>query len=362
MKNTARIPLYIFCLLVALTATGCATGPVNSDRATLLAEQFLVEADVSGFAATVGINGQIVWSGGFGFADLEQKVPVDPANTKFRVGSTAKSMTAMALGQLHERKQLDLDKIIQTYLPEFPEKNGPITTRMLAGHLAGIRHYKDDAEWFSAVHYDSVIDALEIFSADQLLFYPGTEFGYSTYGYNLISAVIERAADQDYLSYMSEKIFDPIGMKNTVPDQVSPVIANRSRYYSLVDGEFVNTPWVDNSNKWAGGGFLSTTDDLVRFGLAHLSGEFLAPETLEMMWTSQVTTRDEETGYGIGWGVELDGTGRKVIKHTGGSVGGITVLRVYPDHELVIAIVTNTDTGNVKSLANELVDLFLSKP
>lgn len=352
---------FISCLLVVLVASSCNPEPVESVRAANIAKQFLAESNISGFSVTVGSEGQIVWSGGFGFADLEQMVPINPAETKFRVGSTAKSMTAMAVGQLHEKNILDLDKIIQTYIPEFPEKRGPITTRMLAGHLAGIRHYKNDAEWFSAVHYDSVIDALEIFSDDPLLYYPGTEFSYSTYGYNLISAIIEGASGQEYISYMAENVFDPIGMKDTVPDHVAPIIANRSRYYSSVEGKLVNTPWVDNSNKWAGGGFLSTTDDLVRFGIAHLSGRFLTNETIQMLWTSQVTADGEATGYGIGWFIEVDSNGRTVIKHTGGSVGGVTVLRIYPDYELVIAIVTNTDTIDVKPLANELVEVFLSE-
>jgi len=232
---------------------------------------------------------------------------------------------------------------------------------MLAGHLAGIRHYASEEEFLSAVPYASITDALTIFSDDPLLFLPGTEFSYSTYGYNLISAVVERAADQEFLSYMSDNVFGPIGMSGTVADRVVPIIANRSRYYTIQDGQLVNSPWVDNSNKWAGGGILSTSEDLVRFGLAHLSDEFLTGETIEMMWTSQVTSAGEETGYGVGWSIQADESGRRIVRHSGGSIGGVTELRIYPDQRLVIAVITNTTPADLKPLTASIVELFLGK-
>jgi len=348
-------------MVVGLSLASCAPVDDTADRSAALSAQYLEESGLSGIAISVAIDGEITWSEGFGFADVEQNVTVDSTLTRFRVGSTAKSMTAMALGQLHESGKLDLDKPIQTYLPEFPEKEGTITTRMLAGHLAGIRHYASDEEFLSAVSYASITDALAIFSDDPLLFLPGTEFSYSTYGYNLISAVIERAADQEFLSYMSENVFDPIGMSGTVADRVVPIITNRSRYYTTRDGQLFNAPWVDNSNKWAGGGILSTSEDLVRFGLAHLSDEFLTGETIEMMWTSQTTSTGEETGYGIGWSIQADKSGRKIIRHSGGSIGGITELRIYPDQELVIAVISNTSPAELKPLVDGIVDLFLGE-
>ena len=352
-------PAIIFAL--ALITAACATTTSQSTAPASVAEQFLQESGVSGLAITVGTTDGIIWSQGFGYADLEQGVPVDPARTKFRVGSTAKSMTAVAVGQLHERGKLDLDKPVQAYVPEFPEKSGAVTTRLLAGHLAGIRHYADEDEFLSAVSYESVVDALEIFSDDPLLFRPGAQFQYSTYGFNLISAVVERAAGEDFLDYMARHVFTPAGMDSTVPDHVLPLIPNRSRYYSMHDGEIVNAPWVDNSNKWAGGGFLSTSEDLVRFGQAHLSGALLHRETIEMMWTSQKTSAGKATGYGLGWMIGLDDSKRNVVRHSGGSVGGITELRIYPDQGLVVAVITNTAPANVRDLATEVAEYFLTR-
>jgi len=358
MRLLARIGILFFAIAVAVSAASCTVESAGDDRRATLASQYVEEAGVSGLAVSVALANEIVWTQGFGFADIEQMVPVDPAATKFRVGSTAKPMTAMAVGMLYESGKLDLDEPIQTYLPEFPEKSGVITTRMLAGHTAGIRHYKN-GEFLSAVPYTSITDALSIFSDDPILFQPGARFSYSTYGFNLISAVLERAADQEFLAFMSENVFGPTGMASTVADHVVPIISNRSRYYTLADDRLVNAPWVDNSNKWAGGGLLSTSEDLVRFGLAHLSDEFLSQQTIEMMWTSQITSDGQEAGYGIGWNIWTDEAGRRVIGHGGGSVGGITELRIYPDQGLVIAIITNTSPADLTPLTDSIVDVFL---
>jgi serine beta-lactamase-like protein LACTB len=325
------------------------------------AKTYVTESGVSGVAITIGNLDGLVWSAGIGFSDIEQEVPIKPATTKFRVGSTAKSMTAMGLAMLLESGRLDLDLPIQEYLPAFPEKvEGTVTARMLAGHTAGIRHYNSRQELYSTKHFETVGDSLAIFSSDPLLFKPGSAFSYSSYGYNLLSAVMEQAAGEEFLSFMSNNVFNPIGMSSTTADRVHPIIAHRSRYYELKDGHLINAPWVDNSYKWAGGGFLSTSEDLVRFGLAHLTTEFLNRGTLEMMWTSQLAVGGEETGYGIGWDIEKDDAGRRLIRHSGSSVGGRTELRIYPNEALVIAVITNTTPANLAPLTDDLVNRYLA--
>ena len=362
MAHTVKLKSLFSSLLAGFLVASCATVDLATeraeDKAAALAVAYLNGVGASGLTITVGVDQSIVWSGGFGFADLEQQVPVNPALTLFRVGSTAKPMTAMALGQLVEAGKLDLDEPVQTYLPDFPEKRWTITTRMLAGHLAGIRHYKDD-EFYSAVAYESVSDALSIFKDDPLEFRPGTAYSYSSYGFNLVSAVVEAAADQEFLSYLSDKVFTPTGMTQTIADRVVPIIRNRSRYYRSQDGVLVNTPWVDNSNKWAGGGILSTSEDLVRFGFAHLSDQFLRPETIELMWSAQSTSDGEKTGYGIGWQTGTDKQGRRVVGHTGGSVGGTTSLRIYPQEGMVVAIISNTSDVDLGKLTDGIVEVFL---
>ncbi len=310
-----------------------------------------------GLSVAVGIDGRIVWAEGFGWADIEQRVPVR-ASSKFRVGSVAKPMTAALLALLYEEGKIDLDATVQHYVPSFPGKAHPITTRQLAGHLAGIRHY-DGNEFLSARRYDTVLDGLEIFAEDALLFPPGTKYSYSTYAWNLISAVIEGATDDDFLSLMERRVFEPLGMRSTEADQNHLIVTGRARpYVRMDDGLLYNAPYVDNSYKWAGGGFLSTAEDLVRFGQAHLAPGFLKAETLALLFTSQRTTDGEETGYGLGWRAGKDERGRRVVGHGGGSVGGTTCLSLYPEHGLVIAMITNLSAGPDFGM-DEVVDVFL---
>ncbi len=295
---------------------------------------------IPGLQVAVAVGGKLVWSEAFGYADLAREVPVT-AETQFRIGSVSKPLTAAAVALLYEQGKLDLDAPVQRYVPSFPDKGYPITTRQLAGHLAGIRHYRGD-EFLRNRHFDTVLEGLAIFQGDLLLSPPGTKFSYSSYGWNLISAVVEGAAGQDFLTYMSRNVLRPLGLTHTAPDRVDSLIPNRTRFYERgADSGFVPAPPVDNSYKWAGGGFLSTAEDLVRFGSALLEPGFLEAATLELLFTSQKTTAGEPTGYGIGWFVATDGRGHRWVSHGGGSVGGTTAFSVDRDSRVVVAITSN---------------------
>ena len=330
-------------------------GPAITEARTILQARL---ADLPGISVAVGLEERIVWSEGFGWADIEQRVPVTPA-TRFRVGSVAKPMTAALLALVYEEGKIDLDAPVQRYVPSFPVKKHPVTTRELAGHLAGIRHYQGN-EFFSSRHYETVPEGLEIFENDPLLFQPGKQFSYSSYGWNLISAVLEGATGKPFLPQMQARIFDPLGMRSTVADWNRLIIHDRARPYAIDPEErLANAPYVDNSYKWAGGGFLSTAEDLVRFGQAHLKPGFLKAETLSLLHTSQKTSDDKATGYGIGWTLAQDQQGRRVIRHGGGSVGGTTHLAIYPQQGLVIAVITNLSSAPRLPVPS-VVDAFLN--
>lgn len=327
-------------------------------KARALAKQWMAERGYVGLSVSVGINGEIVWSEGFGHADLEQQVPVT-RETKFRIGSVSKPVTAAALAQLVEQGKLDLDAPVQRYVPSFPDKGKTITVRQLAGHLAGIRHYRGE-EFLLARRFNSVTESLSIFKDDPLLFDPGTRYSYSSYGWNLLSAVVEGASGQNFLDYMRANVFERLNLKNTAADENEKIIPHRTRFYQRdSDGTLRNAPYVDNSYKWAGGGFLSTTDDLVRFGSAHLKPGFLKAEMLAVLFTSQKTAAGELTNYGIGWIVNTDDNGRRTIGHGGGSVGGTTMLRLYPESGVVVALAVNLSSARLGAgNAAQIAELF----
>jgi len=247
---------------------------------------------------------------------------------------------------LHEEGRLDLDAPIQRYVSGFPEKGYVITTRELLGHLGGIRGYTDaDGNSENTKYYETVTQSLERFENDPLAAPPGTKWLYSTYGYTLVSAAIEGASGQDFLSFMRERVFLPLQMRDTVADENSAVIPNRARWYNVrADGTYRNSPYADLSYKWAGGGFLSTAEDLVRFGSAMLRPGFLKQNTLSQILTSQKTTAGVETKYGLGWEIYPEGHGEmRRFEHSGGATGSSSLLILYPDQGVVIAWLQNND-------------------
>lgn len=327
-------------------------------RARVIAKSLQQEFKLPGLSIAVGLDGKLVWAQGFGHADIEQGVPVT-SSSRFRIGSISKTFTATALGALLEQGKVALDTPIRTYLPSLPAKEWPVTLRQLGGHLSGVRHYRG-TEFFSAQAYESVSPALSVFVDEPLEFQPGTRYLYSTYGWTLISAIIEHVAGRPFLSVMAGTVFEPLGMKDTVAERMDRIISNRVRYYEHdAGGGLVNAPYVDNSNKWAGGGFLSTPKDLVRFGLAHLKHNFLSEQTVKVLWQPQKTIFGEQTNYGIGWETWTDPRGRRTVGHKGSSVGGRSVVLLWPGEMMVIAVTSNlTQDPGLLDLGFSLGEVF----
>ncbi|MGH0132206.1 UNVERIFIED_CONTAM: hypothetical protein FKN15_048933 [Acipenser sinensis] len=376
------------------------------------------EVGAPGIVVGVSVDGKQVWTEGLGYADVENRVPCKP-ETVMRIASISKSLTMAAVAKLWEEGKLELDAPVQKYVPEFPEKEYKgepvtITMKMLVSHLSGIRHYEKDPkkvkdekeklrdlegdkktgttgseekevedeekdkqpgmrqsstakpedmkcsnaknpakkkefeqeEYYLKVKSENVIQALNLFRNDPLIFKPGSQFLYSTHAFTLLSAVVERASGQKFLDHMM-KLFRELGMLNTVLDKNDPIFTT----------DQVNCPYVDNSYKWAGGGFLSTVGDLLLFGNAMLYSYqalhfkdraestllpgYLRPDTIKTMWTPVDKTEmswDKDGKYGMGWAVvekkQQCGQCRSLrhyVSHTGGAVGACSVLLVLPE-------------------------------
>jgi serine beta-lactamase-like protein LACTB len=300
-------------------------------------------------------NNQLQWSNGYGLADLENFVPAK-ASTAYRLASVSKPITAVAAMQLAERNKLNLDAPVQKYCPAFPQKQWTITPRQLLAHISGIRHYKSVDEAFSTRHYGSLVEALEIFKNDPLLFEPGTKFSYSTFGYVLLGCVIEGASGMRYADYIRENISNPAGIANLRVDDVYAIIPNRAQGYSKTEsGDSQNSAIVDNSNKIPGGGLSSTVEDLAKFALALQTGKLLKEETLKQMWTPQRTRDGQATGGTLGWAL-TERNGQREIWHDGGQARVSTILYMLPDRGFAVAIMTNLEDVNMPDFARQIAD------
>jgi CubicO group peptidase (beta-lactamase class C family) len=349
----------------AAQATGsCATTAFVAEaryQAAIAAAQRLVcdslAPKIPGLQVAVAVDGKLAWSAAFGYADVARHSRVT-RTTMFRIGSVSKPFTSIAVAQLVLGGKLDLDAPVQRYVPTFPQKPWPVTTRELAGHLAGIRHYQGN-EFLSNTPYPSVSAGLAIFANDSLLFEPGTRFAYSSYGFNLVSAVVEGASGENFLAYMGAHVIRPLGLTHTAPDRVDSLIPDRTAFYDpdTVHGGFQVAPPVDNSYKWGGGGFLSSAEDLVRFGSALLQPGFLPQSSLDLLFTSQKTRDGQPTGYGVGWFVATDSLGHRRVFHGGGSVGGTTAFGMDRDAHVAFALTSNL-TDAPLGPASRIVLLF----
>lgn len=379
----SRLTLGLIALLL-FPATACAHhDPLpEADRAF----NWIVDNQIyPGIRVLVTRDSETVYQRDRGYADLENQLPV-AANDRFRVYSLSKTFTAIAALQLAEDDRLDLHAPISNYLNDLPAHIGQLTTHQLLTHTSGIRHYGDD-EWFHVSHNqcESPSDALDVFINDPLVVEPGSEFHYSTYGYVLLSAVIEAASDDPYEYYMRWFVFHPAGMDATALDgrDVSGFRTVAHYQYTNEEGLIFRRafPEVNASCKFGGGGYVSTVEDLIRFGNALIDGTLISQESLDLMSTAFVEgdgLNSPAYGYGITPGspslpselppgienfpplvqsmVEAFSGAEfgDPLHNNGGAHGAFAKLIIYPETHVVMALTAN----NSESIGNIPADVI----
>jgi CubicO group peptidase (beta-lactamase class C family) len=248
-------------------------------------------------------------------------------------------LTAVTAARLAQAGRIDLDTDVRRYVPTFPRKRYPITIRQLGGHLGGIRQY-EGREALSTKHYRSVTASLQIFKDDPLVAVPGTRFVYSSYGFNLLGAAVEGAAGRPFAAVVADTTLSPLGMTRTRLDEGGRP-RGRARFYEVTSGrKAVAAPPVDLSNRFPSGGFLSTAEDLARFGGGVTDPAFLTQQMQELLFSSQRTTGGQAIRYGFGFEVGQSPFG-PVAGHTGNVVGGTAFLFLHPRTRVVVALTTN---------------------
>ena len=346
----------------------------KEDQATVLsvtesitqwAESFNEEQQIPGFQLAVAKDDNLIYSGAFGLSDQDAGINAT-STTQFRIASISKPLTSAGVMKLVSQNKLDLNQTVRHYFPEFPEKKYPITIGQLLGHLGGLRDYYGiswEDELFIQEHYANTREAVSLFKNDTLVAEPGTAFVYSPFGYVLLGAVIEKVTGQSYLQYMQNEIWKPLDMNLTYGDIADSTMANKSKFYFFSGDE---APHYDMSYKYPSGGIVSTSEDLVRFGSALLAGSLLDASFIEQTFTEQSTASGEYTGYGLGWYIGKDANDRRIWYHAGESPEASSMLLMYPEQKLVIALLANapiisdSEDGFSESLQN-LVEIMLSR-
>jgi serine beta-lactamase-like protein LACTB len=326
----------------------------------------LIEQNLPGLSVAVGVKGEIVWAEGFGWADLEKRVPVSPGMT-FRIGTVSTALTSAGVGLLLEQGRLRLDDEIQIAVPQFPKKPRPISLRQVMGHVAGLPSDGGDEGPLFSQHCDRPVDGVGAFADRDLRFEPGTQYRYSRYGFILVSAAVETAADEPFLMFMQTRVFDPLGMHDTRPESTTEPMPSRVTPYFprfAADPRYGLHPMRElDLSCYAGSSvFLSTPSDRVRFAMAITGGRLLQAATVQLLQTSQRVASGEETGYGLGWDLDTaslaDRQARR-IGHDGDVLGGMVAsLWTFPEEDLAVAVTSNISYADTSALATALAEAF----
>jgi serine beta-lactamase-like protein LACTB, mitochondrial len=338
-------------ILVSLVAT-ISTQPQPLDQAKVAAVERVVSTYMSkvgapGLSVAVAVDGSVVWSGGYGFADFENFVPAT-SDTVYRTASIGKSITATAAMRLVEQGKLNLDEPVQVYCAAFPPKKWKLTPRHLLSHTGGIRHYggpHDLEEQTSTIHYGNVVDALAPFKNDPLLFEPGTEWRYSTYGYDVLGCVVEGAAHVPFVELIQHDVFDPAGMSRTRTDDPAAIISKRAAGYVRINGELQNAKHVDMSNRLPAGGYVTTAPELAKFAASLMDCKLVSCATRDAMLTETVLKNGSSVNYGLGWAIVEDASGHPNGQafHGGSSPGVSGMLYIVPGRRLAVAMLMNLE-------------------
>ncbi|MEM5516363.1 serine hydrolase domain-containing protein [Henriciella sp. AS95] len=325
-------------------------------------QSFAEEVGTPGLSLTIMEQGEIVWDGAQGYADLEQMTPMTPQSL-MRIGSISKTITAVTTVKIASAGLVDLDATVSDYLPGFTGPARLVTLRQLASHTGCVRGYDSPEEEISLTHYASMKAALARFSDDDLICAPGDAFNYSSYGYTLLAAVLAEASGLSFGELINAQVLDPLGLDSVALDDAVRVIPGRAAFYVESEGgELENAPFNDYSYKYAGAGMLASTRDLARFG-ANLVGQgFLTPEDEKAIVSPARLNSGAFTDYGLGLYVSLPDflearraylpealyeelmdqvAGRPLYWHTGTSEGAVSVLMIEPDSQRVLALSIN---------------------
>lgn len=322
---------------------------------------------VVGMAVGIIEKGHIVYLKGYGVADVENNLPVT-TNTLFRWASCSKPLAAVAAMQMAEKGRLDLEADVRKYVPEFPDKGTVITAHQLLCHQGGIVHYENGKIVVTERTYDAPhpfvdpVMALDKFKDSPLLFKPGQRFSYSSYGYVLLSAVVQRAGGQPFADQIAERIAKPLGMTTLQPDYQWLFITNRAVGYALDESEqIVRSSDTDQSWKWGAGGYISNIGDFAKFAEGLLRGQLVSKETQKRMWEPQKTRDGKAVGYdgyayGLGFELQTNKKGALIkVFHEGAQEKTRTRMVIYPARNSAVVVMTNCEWVNEPATFTTLI-------
>jgi D-alanyl-D-alanine carboxypeptidase len=315
---------------------------------------------IPGVTLLVDHRGRRIVARGYGLADVENGVSAR-LDTIYQIASLTKQFTAAAILQLVDQGRLRLDDDVTSLVPGLHVRGGRVTVHHLLSHTHGIVEYNGDetrAEWPTTTSHDRIV---ALITNRDLEFPPGEKFSYRNSGYYLLGMIVERVSGMSYGDYLRTRIFEPLGMGHTSQCTSREILAKRAHGYTLDGGELRNPTFLDMSWTFAVGSVCSTASDLLLWQQALHAGRVVSPESYRRMITPVTLNNGTVTDYGYGLGRSVH-DGHALIRHGGNTVGFSSYLTWYPDDDLTIVLLTNSDTVETWALDDDIARAVLGLP
>ncbi|MBH9577227.1 serine hydrolase domain-containing protein [Inhella proteolytica] len=328
-----------------LTLATALSAPAPQLQSQALLDALRESSGVPGLGAAVWQQGRLVWQGSSGLRDLAQQLPVQ-ADTRFRLASVSKLFAATAAAQLVQQGQLDPEAPVQPLLGEaLPPDWPPLSSAQLAAHSAGVPHYQaQDSGRGHQAHASAREATATHLQARQLVGAPGARFHYSSWGYTVLSAVVEARSGLNYLDFLARHTTPGLAIGVDRSDDAQD--RTMSRPYTLTPQGPQPAAPHDYSYTWGGGGLAATPGALAEWGGRVLQGRVVDAATRDWMWTPQRLNSGEPSGerdfqMGFGWRLGQDLEGQALRHHAGVTSGARSVLLLWPEQQLSVSLLSN---------------------
>ena len=316
-----------------------------------------------GAAVIVVRKGQVLHRAAYGMANVEMGVALRPDHV-FRIGSVTKQFTSAAIMMLAEEGRLAVTDPITKFLPDYPTQGKTITVEHLLTHTSGIQSYTDMPKWRNMLRQDmSLTELIDLFKNEPMQFEPGARWRYNNSGYILLGAIIEKVSGKKYADFVQERIFTPLGMKDTRYDVTDQVIPRRAAGYGRAGDRTVNAQYLSMTQPYAAGALMSTVDDLAAWDAALTAGRVINADSRAKSFTPYRLAGGNESGYGYGWSIGSY-EGRAVQEHGGGINGFRSYVLRIPSDGVYVAVLSNIAAAapSPDTLARKAAAIAIGKP
>jgi D-alanyl-D-alanine carboxypeptidase len=329
----------------------------HADQADDYVREQMAKKRIAAVVLKVIQDGREVKSAAYGLANLELNVPVT-TNSVFEIGSITKQFTASCILILQQEGKLSIEDKISKYLADTPEAWSNITIRHLMSHTSGIKSYTG-LDGFALTKHLKQKEFIEAIGKQPMDFQPGESWKYSNTGFNLLGFIGENVSGKPYWKFLHERILDPLGMTSTTDRNPGQIITNRVSGYEQKNKAHINRDY-DLTDVFSAGAIASTVGDLAKWNAALDTDAILNDESKKVAWVQQHLNSGKATNYGLGWFIESV-EGHRSVGHGGSTSGFNGSVQRFPDDELVVILLTNTDESLGTIMARKVGTFYFKK-